>query len=133
VDEDIIEVARTIRPYLPDLVGAEAGAYDQEIAQLLAEARTGRDVSDQLFTVLTRSPAAHAWSARVLEDEQHRPPEIAPPRVRSYNFEQLAGAGEPVDAERYACPEGDYVWYRISVAVPVPACPTHKCPLAAAS
>jgi hypothetical protein len=129
VDEDILDVARTIRPYLPELVGAEADSYDRELADLLAEARGGRDVGDQLVAVLTRSAAAHAWAARVLESDRHLPPELQ--QIRERGYQPLPGPGEPVDAERYECPEGDYVWYRISVSAPVPICPTHKSPLVA--
>jgi hypothetical protein len=132
VDEDIVDVARTIRPYLSALVGEEAGAYDREIAGLLARARDGYDVSDQLLAVLTRSKATHAWAARVLENHWHLPPEISREQERGY--QPLPGHGETVDAEKFECPFGDYVWYRISVGVPVPACPTatHNCPLVAA-
>jgi len=122
--DDIVDVARTIRPYLSELVGAEADAYDRELADLLAEARDGRDVGDQLTAVLTRSAAVHAWAARVLENERHLPPEIQ--QITERGYQPLPGLGEPVDAARYECPHGDYVWYRISVGFPVPTCPTHR-------
>jgi len=67
MDEDVIDVARAIRPYLPELVGAEAAAYDREIADLTAEAHGGRDVGDQLAALLTRSAARncrHVGDAR---------------------------------------------------------------------
>jgi hypothetical protein len=35
----------------------------------------------------------------------------------------------PVWADRYACPTGDYVWYRPDVGTLVPDCPTHHIPL----
>ena len=130
MDEDIVNVARTIRPYLSALVGEEADAYDREIAGLLARAQEGHDVSDQLLAVLTQSRTTHAWAARVLEDDRHLPPEISQELERG--FQPLPGHGEKVDAEQFECPHGDYVWYRISVGVPVPACPTHTCPLMAA-
>jgi hypothetical protein len=127
MDEDIVDVARTIRPYLQELVGTEADAYDREIAGLIAEARAGHDVDDELLAVLSRSPTAHAWAARVLENDRHLPPDIQQIADRSY--QPLPGAGEAVAAERYQCPRGDYVWYRISVSDPVPDCPTHQCAL----
>jgi hypothetical protein len=126
MDEDIFDVARTIRPYLPKLVGTEAHAYDQEIAHLIAKAQDGYDVDDQMLAVLTRSPAVRDWSARVLENDRHLPPNI---QQAERGFQPLPGLGEPVEAERYECPCGDYVWYKISVSDSVPQCPTHKCAL----
>jgi hypothetical protein len=131
VDEDIVNVARMIRPYLPALVGDEADEYDREIAGLLARAHNGEDVSDRLLAVLTRSKATHGWAARVLESDRQLPPEISQPLERGY--QQLPGDDGVIDAERFECPHGDYVWYRISVGVVAPPCPTHpECPLVAA-
>jgi hypothetical protein len=131
VDEDIMNVARMIRPYLPALVGDETDEYDREIAGLLARARDGDDVSDQLLAVLTRSKATHAWAARVLESGRQLPPEVSQTLERGY--QQLLGDGGVIGAEKFECPCGDYAWYRISVGVTVPRCPTHpECPLVAA-
>jgi len=127
MDEDVIDVARTIRAYLPKLVGIEADAYDREIADLIAKAQAGDDVGEQLLAVLTRSPTVHDWAARVLENDRHLPPDIQPITERGY--QPLPGPGEPIQAERYECPYGDYVWYQISVSDPVPDCLTHKCAL----
>ena len=106
MDEDLIDVARTIRPYLPDLVGAETEVYDQEVADLIAEAHGGHDVDEQLIAVLTRSETIHVWAARVLENDRHLPPEIQQITERAY--QPLPGPGEPVAAERFECPYGDY-------------------------
>jgi hypothetical protein len=122
VDSDITEVARAIRPYLSRLVGADAERYDREIADLLGEARAGRDVTDRLMSVLTSSPTTLAWSAQVLEHPQLLPPDLQQARER---LELLPGKGEPVATERFTCPQGDYTWYRISVSAPLPTCPTH--------
>ena len=127
MDEDIIDVARTIRPYLPKLVGTEADAYDREIAGLIAQAQAGNDVGDQLLAVLTRSSAVHDWAAHVLENDRHLPPDIQ--QIAERGFQLLPGLGEPVAAERYQCPHGDYVWYQISVSDQAPDCPTHECAL----
>ena len=127
MDEDIIDAARTIRPYLPELVGNEADAYDREIAGLIAEAQAGHDVDGELLAVLSRSQATHTWAARVLENDRHLPPDIQ--RIADRSYEPLAGVGEPVAAERYLCPRGDYVRYRISISDPAPVCPTHECAL----
>jgi hypothetical protein len=124
VDEDIVDVAKKIRPYLLDLMGEEAAECDRTIAGLLAEALDGHDVTDRLTDVLTQSRTTHAWAARVLENDRHLPPEISQARERGY--QPLPGRGEAFDAEKFECPSGDYVWYRMSVGDPIPACPTHK-------
>jgi hypothetical protein len=129
VDEDLVDAARMIRYYLPDLAGTRALEYDQVIAGLLADAGDGRDVGDELSDVLTASTAMHAWVARVLEHEHHLPPEVVRGLERGY--QPLPGHGEIVDAEKFECPGGDYLWYRISVADEIPRCPTHQCLLVA--
>lgn len=120
MDDDIVDVAKKIRPFLPDLVGDDAPEYDRVIAGLIADSRDGRDVTAQLSEVLTRSAATHAWAARVLEDDRR-----LPPRVLERGFQPLPGYGEVIDAERFECPDGDYVWYRMSVGDTVPSCTTH--------
>jgi len=124
VDESMLEVARTIRPYLQELVGADAAHYDQEISRLLAAARAGEDVGDDLMVLLARSPEVRTWAAQVLEDEQRRPPEFQ--RADELGFDPLpTPEGSPILAEKFCCPDGDYVWWRRFVGTPVPACPNH--------
>jgi len=123
MDEDLLEVARVIRSYLPDLVGSEAESYDQRIAGLLAAARSGRNVDQELTIVLQQSSEVHEWAAQVLQDDLHRPPDLQP--VFELGFEPLPGAGGPVQAAKYCCPEDDFVWWRRSVGQAVPSCPNH--------
>jgi hypothetical protein len=125
MDDEMREVARAIRPYLPDLVGTDAPAADRRLAELLAE---DGDVEIGIDEVLRSSPALVAWAQDMLSDPLLRP------AAAQQLVERLAtgGDGELVDAERFTCPNGDYTWYRISVVVVVPACPTHKIPLSAA-
>jgi hypothetical protein len=123
MDEDLLEVARVIRSYLPDLVGSEAESYDQRIAGLLAAARSGRNMDQELTIVLQQSSEVHEWAAQVLQDDQHRPPDLQP--VFELGFEPLPGAGSPVQAAKYCCPEDDFVWWRRSVEQAVPSCPNH--------
>jgi hypothetical protein len=123
MDEDLLEVARVIRSYLPDLVGSEAGSYDERIAGLLAAARSGEKVDEELAAVLQQRSAMHVWAARVLQDELHRPPDLQP--AFELGFEPLPGAASPVQAAKYCCPEHDFVWWRRSAGQAVPSCPTH--------
>jgi hypothetical protein len=123
MDEGLLEAARTIRPYLGELVGAEAPRFDAEIAGLLVSVQSGQDVASQLRLLLDSNEATAEWVAEVLEDPLHRPPDLQPLITRGYA--PLPRSGGPVHAGKYSCPDGDYVWYRRSVGVPVPRCPTH--------
>jgi hypothetical protein len=124
MDAHLREAARLLRPALGDLVGAGAADYDQRVRSLLERGAAGEDVDDDLAEVLTRSPEVQAWVASVLEDPEHRPPHLQAVTERSY--QGPPGKAAPVAAQRYACPvDGDYVWYRPFVGVPVPACPDH--------
>ncbi|MFD5617037.1 hypothetical protein [Streptomyces yangpuensis] len=38
---------------------------------------------------------------------------------------RLSGDGEIVDAERFHCPGGDFIWYRFEVGEEIPECPGH--------
>lgn len=126
MDENILDVARTIRAYLPGLLGGKAEPYDRELSALLAEARAGVDVEGRLVDLLTRSPVTHAWAARVLEDPRHRPPELQLAGDRGVGLPGLPGDPQPVDAVRYSCPlDHDFVWWRIFVGDPVPHCRYH--------
>ncbi|MGV9385747.1 hypothetical protein ACWDRB_58775 [Nonomuraea sp. NPDC003707] len=127
MDDDLFDVARTLRPYLVELVGPKAPEYDATIVRLLAAAADGKRVGDRLADLLAASPAVRDWAARVIEDEWHRPPEVQPLEERAVD---LPGTGMPVAASKYVCPEdGAYAWWRRSVGVPVRECPDHHVPL----
>lgn len=128
MDDDLLDVARSARPYLEELTGSEAPAYDAEIAALLAAAYAGNDVEAELSAVLQRSPAVHDFAAKMLEDPLHRPPDLQPVRELG-DYEPLPGSGSPVAASKYCCPERDYAWWRPSIGTPVPTCATHNVPL----
>ncbi len=88
-------------------------------------------MDDAVLDLLTESPATHAWAASMIEDERHLPPDLQPRPERSGEkggYSPLANphGGDPVDAERYVCPEdGDYMWWRTSVGQEVRDCPDH--------
>ena len=123
MDEDLLEVARCIRFYLPELVETEAVSYDRQFARLLAAAHVGINVDDELSVVMRRSPRVQEWVAGTLEDELHRPPDVR--SVAELGFEPLPGTESPVPAPKYCCPGSDYVWWRQYAGQPVPSCPTH--------
>lgn len=72
------------------------------------------------------------------EDSRRRaalPPDLQPASELGYEgsfgYQVLPGTASPTAADKYCCPEGDFVWWRRSVANPIPACPTHGITLVA--
>ncbi len=112
--EDVLEGARAIRPYLPDLLGETAAECDRQLADLLAQAQQHQAVDTQILTLLKGNPKTLQWLKEFL----------ATPAI-SKGFERLPGSSGAVSAPKYVCPQGDYVWYQRSAGIPVPTCPTH--------
>ncbi|MFJ3922026.1 hypothetical protein [Streptomyces sp. NPDC090022] len=131
MDEGLLEAARAVRPYLNDLVGDGAQDCDRRLAGLLARARAGQDVSAELLATLTAAPALAEWTAAVRVDPRHRPPRVRVEAERAagdggYTPLPSPHGGSPVDAQRYVCAvDGDFVWWRIAVGVPLGHCPDH--------
>jgi len=122
-ERTILEAAMAIRPYLQQLLGAEADAFDHNLAELLSRNRDGEDVEGLLAAHLRKQRATHNWTAAFLE--HGRPPEMIAVATERGGFSDLPGHGEPSRADKFACPLGDYVWYRRAVGQKVPPCPTH--------
>jgi hypothetical protein len=120
---EMAEIARAVRWYLPGLVGDEARDFDCQLAALLAAAELGADVDDQLNEVFLRSARLHEWAALSLGDPGLTPPPLQSRTDRSYAA--LPGSGQPVAMEQYRCPSNDFVWYRVYVEDGPPRCPTH--------
>ena len=131
-NQGLLEAARSIRHYLPDLVGpAAADQLDRQVAELLATAGRGENTTAALRSLLNSNSVTKAFVAKVLADAPHyRPHDLQPDYLRTHGMQPLPGAVGPVlHAVKYSCPHGDYVWYRSAVGVPVKGCPTHHCPL----
>ena len=118
--EDILETARTIGPYLPDLVGAEAETVQVALATYLAKAQAGEAVDNDILELLAQRDATREWARQFLQDK------VPPLVTRSYD--PLAGSVSFVDANTFVCPvDGcDYVWYRPKVGMTPPNCPIHN-------
>ena len=118
----VLEAGRAVRPYLQQLVGpAAAGDVDSEVAKLLADDARGEDVTEQLRLVSTHEKARpcslRTCSPTLRSFARHLQVVLAPPRHRG--LEPLAGDVGPVlHAGRYACPQGDFVWYSPRVGTP---------------
>jgi hypothetical protein len=136
MDEALWEAARSIRPYLPELIGWTDAAYlDAALEELLNDSTHDEHTESQLRAVLE----SHQETRDFLEWVRTDPPLYRPLQVlcRLPGYGDAAGASYtgppgdpgPVPADKSACPHGDYVWYRPEVGVPVPYCPTHHCQL----
>ncbi|MBL7500866.1 hypothetical protein I6A84_04030 [Frankia sp. CNm7] len=123
----VVEAARAIRPYLADLIGPRAAAdLDRQLADALDDQRDMPGQVRQLRDLLDTRDTTRWFLTEVLADS----PDFRPPYEQTRYQRTPRGAdpiGNPgaIRADRYACPHGDYVWYRPDVATPVPACPTH--------
>lgn len=112
--EMILEGARSIRPFLPELLGDDAGPVDHQVAKLLAQAKAGQETHEQILELLKSYPETRTWMAEFLGE------------TRSVKgFEELPGQGQAISASKYRCPEDDYTWFRRVVGETVPKCPTH--------
>jgi hypothetical protein len=124
-DEGVIEAARAIRPHLNDLVGpATAEFLDRRIVDQLTGPADRTHIASRLRALLEERQHTAWFLGRVLSDRPlYRPPYHQP----TYHRDIVSPAGDPgiVVADRYACPQGDYVWYRPELGTPVPDCPTH--------
>ncbi|MFG2045487.1 hypothetical protein [Dactylosporangium sp. NPDC048998] len=132
MDVRILEVARSIRPYLPELAGPAAADLDRALVALIRAAADGQDPTDRILALLASSPATHAWAAAVLADDEQLPPEVRQLRSRAAPPEGGYAAlpnphgGDVVLAQQYICPvDGAFAWWRISAGDPVRACPDH--------
>jgi hypothetical protein len=130
-NDGVLEAARAIRPYLKDLVddAAVAGNLDRRIAEELTGQADQTATADRLRALLEEHEDTTWFMSRVLTDKpRYRQPYHQPTLRRDI----VSPAGDPglVEADRYACPVGDYVWYRPDVGTPIPNCPSHHIPLA---
>ncbi len=114
----ILECARTIRPYLAELVGPNpwhppsADEMDRDLASLLEESKTGRNVAEPIMKILTSHEGTSAWTYRFLQGQYS-------------NYNPLVGDPDILTPGKCACPGGDFVWYQRSSGTTPPLCPTH--------
>jgi hypothetical protein len=121
--EDVLEAARIIQPYLPDLLGAEAEAVDQALAALLAKAAAGEAVENPILELLAEHDPTREWAQQFLIDK------MPPPVMRSYD--PLAGSQSVINANTFVCevPNCPRIWHRPKAGIAPPVCPEHKIPL----
>jgi hypothetical protein len=122
-EESVLEAARAIRAYLPDLVGDEAPEVDRQVSELFEAQSSGEEITERLVELLSARSATREWAARLIGDERLLPPEVS--ALMDRGLSRPPGPPGVINAARYVCPEGDYVWYRLSVSEPVGSCPSH--------
>ena len=121
--EQILEAARSIRPYLAQLLNSEeAPKMDEQLAELLTQVpQESTSVSQQIIKLLSSQETTREWVKKFLEDKLI--PEIEKayqPALNPQPFSPISGL------VKYACPHGDCDWYQRQVGEPIPTCPTHK-------
>jgi hypothetical protein len=117
-DEEILEAARTIRVFLPDLLDAEtAQTCDRQLSDLLNSNDEAGEVAPQILEVLTAHDEIKVWLANFPGEVQK-------------GMSPLAGEGSPISADKFVCPIGnDCTWKQRTSAQQPPLCPTHQVPL----
>lgn len=118
--EDVLEAARVIRPYLPNLLGAEAETVDRALSELLARAESGEAVDNSILELLAERDATREWANQYLKDK------MPPPVMRS--FDPLAGSVSVIDANTFVCevPGCPRIWYRPKAGIEPPPCQEHQ-------
>ena len=121
-DEHVLEAGRSIRAALPSLYPSGSWTtVDEELASALNQPDPG-PAAPRVRAVLEARPETAAWWLAF--QVNGLPPELDD--VSRGAWTPVSGAGEVVRAPRFACPHGDYVWYRRSAARAIPLCRTHQ-------
>jgi hypothetical protein len=121
--EEIFEAARSIRPYLAQLLNPEAAQItDQQLSELLAQIQQEpTNISKQILRLLSSQETTREWVKKFLQDK------LLPEIEKAYQPTLSPNPSSPISGLiKYACPDGDYVWYQRQVGEPIPTCPTHK-------
>lgn len=116
--DDLLEAAKSIRPFLSKLLEENAEEMDRHLAELIARCQAGEHQENQIAELLASRDATRKWMAEFLKNDGRQE------AIRNYS--PLPGAVGSVGAPKYICPEGDYIWYRLDSSDPIPLCPTHQ-------
>lgn len=123
----MLEAARAVRPHLAELLPApEADAIDSALAAVLNSGSAPGGMDDKIAEVLRRQSSVQEWAAAFTS-------ELVAGPVAERGYSGLPGDPRPGEPVRYACPRGDFVFYRRTPAIAVPDCLTHHIPLVPAA
>ena len=120
--EDILEAAKSIRPFLPGLLNHQAQEVDNQLADLINRHNAGEPLENKIAELLATHDPTREWMRQFL-DSKH-PANV----TKGLGFNPLPGISAP-GAPKYVCPQGDYIWPQIDISDPIPPCPTHNIPL----
>jgi hypothetical protein len=131
MSDGVWEAARSVRYYLPQLLGPAADEVDKEIAEILTSPADSGNDEARLREVLESQDETKAFLRAVLDDDPlYRPPQARRDVVKSPGFSPLPGQIEPPMPPRFRCPiANDYTWYQLSVGEEIEVCPAHGCVL----
>jgi hypothetical protein len=124
-DDRILEAARAVRAYLPELIPTEHAELDRQLAAILLDADRDPTAVERFLVLLEEHRELAEWTSGFVE--RGYPEDLAEVIERGYG--EPPGEGIDLPGTKFTCPEGDYVWYRRMVNQPVPGCPTHGVPL----
>lgn len=119
--QEILEAARVLRSYLPDLIGDEAEAVDAGLASAVAAQKPDMISAADIVELVRTDPRTRKWMDEYLdaEDENTR---MAVLRT----FSQPSGNPDPIPSQKYVCPiDCDTVWYRQFAGQDIPICETN--------
>ncbi|MFI0976095.1 hypothetical protein ACH4SP_03590 [Streptomyces sp. NPDC021093] len=117
-EAEIIDVARAIRPHLPELLGSLAPDVARELAVLIEQSSRGEAVKVKVIGLLVAHDATRRWAHSLL---------TVPLRERA--FEDVLGDPQRIQLVRYGCPRCDRPpWFRFDLRDEIPVCPSDGIP-----
>ncbi len=89
------------------------------------------EVTSEYLDVLLCEPEEPLLQTEEVEEKPAKTQDLGKPLEIEKAFQPpLSFNPSPVSKLlKYACPKGDYVWYKRQVGEPIPNCPTHNIPL----
>ena len=137
-ESEILKVADTVVPELPGLLGSDAPAFGQMLAQLTEQARSSEDpaarthAEDEIYKLLASRNKTRERMDQLLPEEQE-----------ARAWAPGLGHSGPVPADRWVCPEQDCTYNFPVLSIDDPTqrpefCPVHEkvrlvfCPATAA-
>jgi hypothetical protein len=121
--EDVLESARSIRPELPELLDEEADFFDQQLADLLAQANAGQAVEQPILDLLNCHDKTRKWVGEFLNKPLLPKGPLLP---GAPEFQPLPGYSPAQSTIKYVCPVGNDFTRRLRSGEPVPICRTHQ-------
>lgn len=126
-NEPVLEAARAIRPFLPEMKGlANPEDVDRRLVLLLRAAGEGIDVEGQVVDLLRANPSTHDWAIKFIEFGVPPGTDQVLKGGGGAGYQVPPGRAAPVRASRYECPvDGLFAWYRRTAMDEIPDCRDH--------